>query len=75
MKIQTYIAFILDANKNKMDFERFSCARVETVKRQMQELFKSALYRVCTKGAVSVAIYRTPDGRNEEKKPCCCFDI
>ena len=75
MTQQTFIAFIIDTNNNRMDFERFNCAKVETVKRQMQELFKNALYRACTKGAAAVAIYRTPDGYHEEEKPACIFNI
>ena len=75
MKQQTFIVYLEDKNFKMVTFERFNCSRLETVKRQMQELLKNSLYRVCTKEAVSVAIYRTPDGINKEETPCCCFNI
>lgn len=75
MTQQTFIAIVENKNFEMVTFERFNCARVETVKRHMQELFKNALYRACTSGAVSVAIYRTPDGYNKEENPVCCFNI
>ena len=75
MKKQNYIAIVENKNFQMVTFERFSCARVETVKKQMQELLKNSLYRACTPGAVSVSIYRTPDGYTKEENACCCFNI
>lgn len=75
MKQQTFIVYLEDQNFKMVTFERFSCKRLETVINQMNELLKSSLYRACTKEAVSVAIYRTPDGINKEVSPCCCFNI
>lgn len=75
MKKQNFIAIVENKNFQMITFERFSCAKVETVKKQMQELFKNSLYRACTPGAVSVSIYRTPDGYKKENYPCCCFNI
>jgi len=75
MKQQTFIAYLEDQNFKMITFERFSCKRLETVINQMKELLKSSLYRACTKEAVSVAIYKTPDGYSKEDNPCCCFNI
>ena len=75
MKNQTYIAILENKNFKMVTFERFSCVRVETVKKQMEILLNNSLYRACTKDAVSVAIYRTPDGYKKEENPCCCFNI
>lgn len=75
MKQQTYIAIIEDKDFKQMNFERFCCKKVDTVVKNMRELFKSDLYRACSKGAVSVAIYATPDGINMEENPCACFNI
>ena len=59
---QTYIAFFEDRAGKRIDFERFSCKKVETVKKYIRELWNNSLYRVCTKGAEIVKIYATPDG-------------
>lgn len=69
MKQQTFIAYIEDGNGKMMDFERFSCKRAETVRKNMTALFQNDLYRACTKGAVSFAIYATPDGYHREDEP------
>lgn len=75
MKQQTFIVYLEDQNFKMVTFERFSYKRLETVINQMQELLKNSLYRACTKEAVSVAIYRTPDGYTKDSNPCCCFNI
>ena len=72
---QTYIAVLEDRDFNMVTFERFACKKAETVKKQMEALFKSSLYMACIKGAVSVAIYATPDGYSREEAPCLCFNI
>lgn len=75
MKQQTFIVYLEDKNLKMVTFERFSCRRLETVINQMQELLKNSLYRACTKEAVSVAIYKTPNGYTKDPAPCCCFNI
>lgn len=75
MKQQTFIVYLEDRNFKMITFERFFCKRLETVVNQMKELLKNSLYRACTKEAVSVAIYRTPDGCTKEENPCCCFNV
>ena len=75
MKQQTFIVYLEDKNFKMVTFERFSCKRLETVINQMKELLKNSLYRACTKEAVSVAIYKTPDGCTKNPAPCCCFNI
>ena len=75
MKQMRNIAIIRDRNGKQIDFERFAVKKPETVKRQMQELFRSPLYRACTKGADYVDIYATPDGCNREATPTLSFKI
>ena len=75
MQQQTFIAVLLDKSFNQVGFERFSCKKPETVEKLMKKLFDSPLYRVCSKEAVSIAIYATPDGYNREKDPCKAFYI
>ena len=75
MKQQTFIAFFKDSNGEKIDFERFSCRRAETVKKYIEQLWKSALYRACTKGAETVSIYATPDGIHEQPEPVAVVDL
>lgn len=67
MKKQTFIAKIRDNNGNMIGFERFNCRRPETVKKHMQQLFKSELYRICNETAKSIEIWETPDGYKTEK--------
>jgi hypothetical protein len=59
MKEQTYIVFLVDDEGNKVDFERFSYKRIETVKRAMQQLLSNSLYRVLNKTATKIEIYKT----------------
>ena len=59
MKEQTYIVFLVDDEGNKVDFERFSYKRIETVKRTMQQLLSNSLYRVLNKTATKIEIYKT----------------
>lgn len=75
MKKQTFIAILENKDFKMVSFERFNCSKIDTVKKQMEELLQNSLYRICVKEAVSVAIYRTPDGCTKEEKPCCCFNI
>ena len=75
MKQCNYIAVIENKDFKQIGFERFSCKKPETVKNKMLALFQNDLYKVCTPGAVSVAIYATPDGYNRENAPCICFNI
>ena len=75
MKQQTFIAFFLNAEKEKIDFERFSCKRAETVKKYIVQLWQSELYRICTKGAETVTIYATPDGIHEQPHPVAVVNL
>lgn len=71
----TYIVYIVSENDCCINFERFSCKRIETAKRNMLKLFECELYRICNKGAKKIKIYRTPDGYNREKKPVLIMDL
>ena len=73
--MQTYIAIVEDKNFNMITFERFSCKKLKTVKKNMLSLFQNSLYRACTPGAAAVAVYKTPDGYNKEESPCMCFNV
>lgn len=75
MKKQTFIAYIQNESGNMIDFERFTCKNPETVKKHMLKLFESELYRVCTKGAKTIDIYKTPDGYNKECFPVVSFEL
>lgn len=59
MKEQTYIVYLVDDEGGKVDFERFSCKKIETVKRSMQQLLSNSLYRVLNKTATKLEIYKT----------------
>ena len=72
---QTFIAIIKNRAGREITFERFSCKRAETVRTNMMQLFKSDLYRACTRGAETVEIYRTPDGYSREEKPVFTMNI
>lgn len=71
----TYIAIIRDENGMQLSFERFSCKKAETVKRQMQQLFKNELYRICIGNAATIDIYATPDGYNRETTPAATMTV
>lgn len=75
MKKQTYIAMIRDNAGQAITFERFTCKRAATVKQNMQQLFKSDLYRACTKGAATVDVYATPGGYHREPAPVLTFEV
>ena len=75
MKKQTYIAMIRDDAGQAISFERFTCKRAATVKKHMQQLFKSDLYRACTRGVAKVDIYATPDGYRRETTPAISFEV
>lgn len=76
---QNFIAFVYGENHTKksdyIKFERFACKRPETAARHMRELFENDLYRVCTKGAKEIHIYRTPDHVHEEGDPLVITDF
>lgn len=69
MKKQTFIAIIRDDAGKAITFERFTCKKADTVKRNMQQLFKSELYRICIGDAATIDIYATPDGYTKEATP------
>ena len=71
----TYIAIIRDEAGKQLSFERFGCKKAETVKRQMQQLFKNELYRICIGSAATVDVYATPDGYNRETTPAASFTV
>lgn len=75
MKEQTYIAFFEDRAGKRIDFERFSCKKVETVKKYIRQLWNNSLYRVCTKGAKIVKIYATPDEYNTLSEPAAIVEL
>ena len=75
MRQQTFIAILKDKDFNMVTLERFACKRAATVRNQMESLLQNGLYRVCTKEAVIVEIYATPDGYTKEPNPCICFNI
>lgn len=62
MKVQTFISFFLDKDGNKVTFERWNQKRLSTVVSNNIALMHNNLYRVCTPGVESIAIYATPDG-------------
>lgn len=59
MKEQTYIVYLIDSAGNKVDFERFSYKKIETVKKAMQQLLSNSLYKALNKTATKLEIYRT----------------
>ena len=59
MKEQTYIVYLIDNAGNKVDFERFSYKKIETVKKAMQQLLSNSLYKALNKTATTQEIYRT----------------
>lgn len=59
MKEQTYIVYLIDNTGNKVDFERFSYKKIETVKKAMQQLLSNSLYKALNKTATKLEIYRT----------------
>ena len=69
MKKQTFIVFIYNADGKRIDFERFACKKVDTVKKHMNILFNDRLYRICTPGAASWKVFETPDGVNHGENP------
>ena len=66
---QNFIVYLNDDAGKMVTFERFACARLDTVKRNMTKLLKSSLYRACIKPATSYSVYRTPDGYQKETTP------
>lgn len=64
---QTYLVKIIDGSGDTINFERFACKKVETVRKNMYRLFQNDLYRVCNKTARKLRIYATPDGYHEEE--------
>lgn len=74
------IAFIYGEGEIKsvypyIDFERFTCKKPETAARHMRELFENDLYRVCTKGAKQIHIYKTPDHYHYSGQPLIITDF
>lgn len=63
-KKQTYISYLYDQKGKRIDFERWSCKRISTVKKNMLKLWDNSLYRAFTRNAVTVKVYATPDGYN-----------
>ena len=62
MKKQTYIVFVKGFNNEDITFERFTCKRVETVKRNMFILLDNSLYAKCIGPWKQCLIFATPDG-------------
>lgn len=75
-KKQTFIAYLKDEAGNNVTFERFSCVKAETAKKQLLEVFtRSSLYRVSVKPATRAEVYATPDGYNTDPAPVLVFDL
>lgn len=75
-KKQTFIAYLKDEAGNMVTFERFSCVKAETAKKQLLEVFtRSSLYRVSVKPAKTAEVYATPDGYNTDPAPVLVFDL
>ena len=74
-KQQTFIVHLEDAQGKMCNFERFSCKRLETVRRNMRLLWESDLYRICNKDVVVWKIYATPDGYHRELEPVSVVNL
>lgn len=75
-KKQNFVAYLKDEAGNMVTFERFSCMKAETAKRQLLEVFtRSSLYRVSVKPATRAEVYATPDGYNTDPAPVLVFDL
>jgi hypothetical protein len=75
-KKQNFVAYLKDEAGNMVTFERFSCMKAETAKKQLLEVFtRSSLYRVSVKPATRAEVYATPDGYNTDPAPVLVFDL
>ena len=75
-KRQNFVAYLKDEAGNMVTFERFSCMKAETAKKQLLEVFtRSSLYRVCVKPATRAEVYATPDGYNANPIPVIIFEL
>ena len=75
MKKQTYIAIIFNSNGREIGFERFACKKIETVRKNMIELFNNDLYRICNKDAAQIKVYATPDGYTMIPDPLAYWQV
>lgn len=75
MKKQTFIALIKDENGNNIGFERFACKKLETVRKNMIDLFNNDLYRICMSNANMIYVYATPDGYNKDIFPAAQWEV
>ena len=65
-KQMTFISYVEDKDGKMIDFERFNCARANTVLNNLKKLYNGAwgsLYNY--PNADHVTIYATPDGYNK----------
>ena len=75
MKKQTFIAYIRDNDGRAITFERFSCKRAETVKKNMLQLLNNSLYRACIGTAARVDVYKTENTIVKGQAPTMIIDI
>lgn len=62
MKKQTYIVFFQDKEGKEVDFERFSCKRLDTVINGIYTLWNNGLFRALTKTATQALVYKSEGG-------------
>ena len=84
MKQERYLAQLIDADGRLRDFERFSCKRAETVRKNILKMAKSVeaggftnLYRKTWKnyGVVKCLVWETQDGSKYYAEPVMEFPI
>lgn len=56
---QTFLAVFQDKAGKQVSFERFNYKRLSTVRKALMQLWNNSLYRVCTKEAETISIYKT----------------
>jgi hypothetical protein len=78
MKTQKYISYQIDGDGKAVNFDRWSCARVETIIKAYREAYEtSSLFKMLyhKQNTARIDIYRTPDGYNKENEPCFSFSL
>ncbi|HHW90039.1 MAG TPA: hypothetical protein GX745_03955 [Clostridiales bacterium] len=66
--MQTFLSKLIDANGNMVNFERWNYKSINTVIKNLKELYKHSIYRKDIAQSKKIVIYKTNYHCNDENK-------
>lgn len=67
MKKEVYRVIFRNAEGEKINFERFTCKKLDTVKKQMKELMESEIYQILNRDCRKLEYYKIEENEENNK--------